>query len=208
MDKYYQPDISEVDSQDFEFNLANIHEIDSNNSSRSTDTSSLDTYVTDSKVIDLIQDSPGSHATDSTEAQDSLQFMSVRKAYKKALGVMFTQMSANRGIKLFCEKTVAVIFKQLKQLNDGVLPSNPVIVPIAIESLTEEDKRKSLEAVNLIEVKRCGKIKGRTCTNGSRQRHFVKAEDNFASPMASLESILTTLIIDAYEKRERERSCS
>ena len=95
---------------------------------------------------------------------------------------MSTQMSANRGIKLFGEKAVAAIFKELKQLNNGVLPGNPVIVPIDIESLTEEDKRKSLEAVNLIKVKRCGKIKGRTCANGSRQRNFVKAEDNFAPP--------------------------
>ena len=134
--------------------------------------------------------------------------MNVGSAYKKALGVLFTQMLANRGIKLFGERAVAAIFEELKQLNDEVLPGNPVIVPIDIESLTEEDKRLSLEVVNLIKVKRCGKINGRTCANGSRQRHFVKAEDNFASPMASLESILTTLIIDAYEKRERERSCS
>ena len=75
-------------------------------------------------------------------------------------------------------------------------------MPIGIESLTEADKGKALEAVNLIKVKRCGKIKGRTCANGSRQRNFVKAEDNFASPTASLESILTTLVIDAYEGRD------
>ena len=63
-------------------------------------------------------------------------------------------------------------------------------------------KKKALEAVNLIKVKRCGKIKGRTCANGSRQRNFIKAEDNFASPTASLEPILATLVIDAYEGRD------
>ena len=107
--------------------------------------------------------------------------MNIGRAYEKAVGVMFTQMSANRGIKIFGKRAVAAIFKELKQLNDGVLPGNPVIVPINIESLTDEDKRKSLKAVNLIKVKRCSKIKGRTCANGSRQRNFVKAEDNFAS---------------------------
>ena len=123
--------------------------------------------------------------------------MYVGKAYKKALGVMiFTQISASRGINLFGEEAVAAIFKELQQLNDGALPGNPVVVSIHIESLTEKDKRKSLEAVNLIKVNRCGKFKGRTCANGSLQRHFVKEEDNFASPTASLESILTTLIID------------
>ena len=103
---------------------------------------------------------------------------------------------------MFGEKAVAVIFKELKQLNDGLFPDNPVIVIINIESLTEEDKRKSQEAVNLVKIKSCGKIKGRTCANGSHQRHFVKAEDNFASPTASLESILTTLIIDAYKGKD------
>ena len=203
-DEDYQPDISEVDSQDFEFNLANVHEIDEGNSSRSTDTSSLDTYVTESEVIDLTQDSPILHATGSTEAQDSLQLMGIGTAYKKALSVMFTQISASRGIKLFGKKAVTAIFKELKQLNDGVLPGNQVIVPIDIESLTEEDKRKSLEAVNLIKVKRCGKIKGRTCANGSRQKHFVKAEDNFTSSTALLEYILTTLIIEAHVKSTRK----
>ena len=200
-DKDFQQDFSEIDSQDFEFNLAYVHEIDGDILSRTTDTSSLDTYVTESEVIDLTQDSPILDAAVPTKTQDSFQLMNVGTAYKKDLGVLFTQMSANRGIKLFGERSVAAIFKELKQLNDGVLPGNPVIVPIDIESLTEEDKRKSLEAVNLIKVKRCGKIKGRTCTNGSCQRHFVKAEENFASPTASLESILTTLIIDAYEEK-------
>ena len=74
-DEVYQPDISEVDSQDFEFNLANVHEINSDVSSRSTDTSSLDTCVTKSEVIDLTQDSTIPHTADSTEAQDSFQLM-------------------------------------------------------------------------------------------------------------------------------------
>ena len=90
-DEDYQPYISEIDSQDFEFNLANVHEIDSNTSSDSADTSSLNTYVTESEGIDLTQDSLGFRTTDSPQAQDSLQLMCVGKAYKKDPGVMFTQ---------------------------------------------------------------------------------------------------------------------
>ena len=196
------PDISKVNSEDFEFNLANVHNLDEPSNSRTTDTSSLEIYVTESEVIDLtdIPDKPQQH--NESVAADSIQLMNIGEAYSKAVGVMFTQMLASRGIKLFGEKAVSAIFKEVKQLNDGILPGNPVIVPIDIESLTEEDKRKALEAVNLIKVKRCGKIKGRTCANGSCQRNFVKAEHNFASPTASLESILTTLIIDAYEGRD------
>ena len=132
--------------------------------SRSTDTSSLDTYVTESEIIDLIQ-GPDTEHNDTSVADDSFQLMNIGKVYNKAIGVMFTQMTVSRGLKLFGEKAVSVIYKEFKQLNVAVLPGNPVIVPIGIESLTEADKEKALEAVNLIKVKRCGKIKGRTCAN-------------------------------------------
>ena len=155
--------------------MANVHDLDELNSSRTTDTSSLETYVTESEVIDLtdIPDEPQQRKEPTTS--DSIQLMNIGEAYSKAVGVMFTQMPASRGIKLFREKAVSAIFKELKQLNDGVLPGNPVIVPINIVW---------------------------TCANGSRQRNFVKADENFASPTASLESILTTLVIDAYEGRD------
>ena len=113
-DKDFQQDFSEIDSQDFEFNLAYVHEIDGDILSRTTDTSNLDAYVTESEVIDLTQDFPIPHTADSTEAQDSFQLMSIGTAYEKALGVIYTQMSASRGIKLFSEKAVTAIFKELK----------------------------------------------------------------------------------------------
>ena len=62
--------------------------------------------------------------------------------YEKALHVMFTQMSAQKGIKMFGEKAVAAMFKELKQLNDGVAPGKPVIEPIPFEPLCEGDKGK------------------------------------------------------------------
>ena len=107
---------------------------------------------------------------------------------------MFTQMSAQKGIKMFGEKAIAAIFKELKHLNDGVSPGKPVIVPIPFEYLSDKDKKGALEAVNLIAQKRCGQIKGRTCANGARKRKFIKDTDSFASPTVSLEAIMTTLI--------------
>ena len=82
------------------------------------------------------------------------------------------------------------------------MPGKPVIIPIPFEELTDEDVRQALEAVNLIKEKRCGKLKGRTCANGSRQRKYLKDGEDFASPTASLESILTTLVVDAWEDRD------
>ena len=60
------------------------------------------------------------------------------------------------------------IFKDPKKLNNEVLPGNPVIEPSYIESLSNQDRARGLEAVNLIKVKRCGKIKRRACADGSR----------------------------------------
>ena len=63
-------------------------------------------------------------------------------------------MSANKGFKVFGERALAVMIKELKQLNDGAVPGKPVVIPIDNNVLTAEDKRKALDAVNIIEEKR------------------------------------------------------
>ena len=118
---------------------------------------------------------------------------------------IYTQMSAQQGIKKHGERAVAAIFKELKQLNDSVMPGKPVIAPIPFEELTDKkDKEQALEAVNLIKEKRYGKLKVRTCANGLRQHCFLKDVEEFTSPTASLESILTTLVVDAWEEHNIE----
>ena len=139
---------------------------------------------------------------DSSSTGDSIQLFQVQNSYEKALHVMFTQMSAHKGIKLFGQRAIAAMIKELKQLNDGVIPGNPVIAPIPFDELTAKDKKESLEAVNLIAIKRSGKIKGRTCANGSKKRKYLRDNKDDPSPTASLESIMTTLVIDAYEGRD------
>ena len=109
-----------------------------------------------------------------------VQLFNVRDAYTKTLHVMFTQMSAHKGIKLSGEKTVSAMFKELKQLNGGVVPGKPVIELIHFDKLTDKNKKELLEAVNLIAQKRCDKIKGRTCANGSRKRKYVSEGESFA----------------------------
>ena len=67
--------------------------------------------------------------------------------------------------------------------------------------MSREEKKRALEAVNIIAEKRCGKIKGRTCADGSKQRRYLNHEETISSPTVGLESILCTLIIDAYKGR-------
>ena len=42
-------------------------------------------------------------------------------------------------------------------------------------------------------------MKGRTCAGGSSQRQCLKQDESVTSPTASLETILTMLLIDAHE---------
>ena len=65
-----------------------------------------------------------------------------------------------------------------------------------------DERKKALDAVNRIELKRDGRVKGRSCTNGSKQRSYFTEYESVASPTVSLEGMLSTLLIGAYEGRE------
>ena len=99
-----------------------------------------------------------------------------------AMRVCFTQMSAKQGFKQVGEEAVAAMIKEYKQLNDGPMPGKPVVEAIDTSKLSKEDLKKALDAVNLIKLKRCGKVKGRSCLNGSKQRKYLKPDESVASP--------------------------
>ena len=61
---------------------------------------------------------------------------------------------------------------------------------------------RALDAVNLIKEKRCGKIKGRTCANGSKQRQYLGDYESVSLPTVSFEALFITLIIDTSEGRD------
>ena len=183
--------ISTVNSEDFSFNIANIYHEDEQSLIESSLESDLDVPI--AELANECNDS---------EINEGTQLFNIGISYETVLHVIFTQILAQSGIKMFGEKAVAAMFKELKQLNDGVSPGKPVIVPIPFELLCDEDKKGALEAVNLIAQKRCGRIKGKPCANGSWQCKFIKDTESFASPTASLEAIMTTLMIDTYEERD------
>ena len=60
------------------------------------------------------------------------------------------------------------MIKDLTQLDRGAVDGKPVVIPIDPKLLTPENKKKALDAVDLIKEKR-EIIKGRTCANGSKQ---------------------------------------
>ena len=123
--------------------------------------------------------------------------------YKRLVNVLLTQVSAKEGIRRWGEEAIAAIMKELKQLQDGAMPGRPVIEAVSQSDLTDEDKRtRTLEAVTVVKQKRCGKIKGRTCADGSKQRRYLKEFETVAAPTLSLDGLIGSLLIDVYEERD------
>jgi len=117
------------------------------------------------------------------------------ECYKIAVDVMFTQMSAGKGIKQFGERTIAAMFKEYNQLNDLT-----VFGRVTPDTLSQEHKDNALQAINLIKEKRNGIIKGRTIADGRPQRSYIPREDA-TSPTMLTTGLMASLIIDAYERR-------
>ena len=61
-------------------------------------------------------------------------------------------------------------------------------------------KRKALNLITLMKKKRSGKIKGRACADGRKQRHYI-TKDEIASPTVQLQSPMLSLLIEYIEQR-------
>ena len=73
--------------------------------------------------------------------------------------------------------------------------------PINIEELNKEERKKAQVALAYLSEKRDGTIKGCTVYNGKPTHEWLTKQDS-ASPTVSLESIMLTGVIDAYEHRD------
>jgi hypothetical protein len=109
---------------------------------------------------------------------------------------MSQQMSLKKGLKLFGDKAVEGMKKELSQLHmrDSFIPKHK-------KDLTTQQWKNRCEAVNLIKQKKNGEIKGRCCADGRSQRNYISKEES-ASPTVATESVLLTSIIEAKENRK------
>ena len=105
------------------------------------------------------------------------------------------QMSAKAGLKKFGERGANTIMDKLRQLL-----YRQVMKGRKHEDLTREDKKKALQYLMFLKEKRSGKIKGRGCADGRKQRLY-KSKEETSLPTISLEALLITCIIDAMERR-------
>jgi len=108
----------------------------------------------------------------------------------------YEQMSMKKGIKKFGEDAIQAVLAEYAQLDN-----KEVFEGIDPDTLTLEQKKEALELITLIKLKRCGKVKGRACANGKKQRRYIKKE-TISSPTVQLESLILTLVVAAFEKRD------
>jgi hypothetical protein len=116
--------------------------------------------------------------------------------YKYIFGHIMTQMTATAGIKKHGQAAVDALLQEFCQLD-----SKSVFEPLDASTLTASQKRESLRAVNLINEKRSGKLKGRTCAYGRSQRSKYTKEET-TSPTVSTDALMISLMIDAKERRD------
>ena len=108
---------------------------------------------------------------------------------------VMTQYSMKKGIKEFGEAGVEAVLKELQQLHD-----RKVLEPRQPETMTREEKRAALHYLMFLTKKRCGRIKGRGCADGRKQRAYTSKEDA-SSPTVTIESLMLSCVINAKEKR-------
>ena len=105
------------------------------------------------------------------------------------------QMSLKAGLCTFGNDGMKAVEKEMRQLHD-----RDVMKPVYKKSLTQEQRKEALAYLMFLKRKRCGKIKGRGCADGRKQRAYITKEDSTA-PTVSIEAVFLTAVIDAMEGR-------
>lgn len=123
---------------------------------------------------------------------------STKEATKKQeLAAQFAQTySLMKGIKKFGDRGTQAAIAEMKQLHDRMC-----FHPIDINKLPPDARRKAMRSLIFLTEKRDGRIKARTCADGSTQRTWIN-KDEAGSPTVMMESIFLSATIDAKEGRE------
>jgi hypothetical protein len=109
---------------------------------------------------------------------------------------VMTQYNVKKGLKIFGQAGADAVVEEMKQLHDRA-----VIQPRLANMLTREEKRNSLQYLMFLKQKRCGRIKGRGCADGRKQRIY-KTKEETSAPTVSVESLFLSCVIDAKERQK------
>ena len=105
-------------------------------------------------------------------------------------------MSLKAGLRTFGNDGVKAVEKEMRQLHDW-----EVMIPVHKKCLTPEQRKEALTYLMFLKRKCCGKIKGRGCADGRKQRTYI-AKDESTAPTVSAEAVFLIAVIDALENRD------
>jgi hypothetical protein len=100
-----------------------------------------------------------------------------------------------KGLQKFGKDGFNSAMNEMQQLHERV-----VYKPVNVSELTQVEKRRSMESLIFLIEKINGRIKARTCANGSVQRNYIDNEEA-TSPTALTEAIIITAAIEADKNR-------
>ena len=106
-----------------------------------------------------------------------------------------TQYSVRKGLKVFGKEGADAVISEMTQLD-----TRGVIEPKKRSMLTIDERRRALAYLMFLKKKRCGKIKGRGCADGRKQRIY-KSKEETSAPTVAIESVFISCAIDAHENR-------
>jgi hypothetical protein len=118
-----------------------------------------------------------------------------RHAHATIENIVMTQHSIKKGLKLYGEAGAEAVVSEMQQLHDRDL-----IELKSANMLTNEEKKKALHYLVFLKKKRCGRIKGRGCADGRKQRIY-KTKEETSAPTMAIESLFLSSVIDAKEGR-------
>ena len=88
-----------------------------------------------------------------------------------------------------------MVLKELRQIH-----SKKAIIPLQPKEMTYEQKKAALRYLMFLKKKRCGRIKGRGCSGGRKQRVYISKEER-SSPTVTTEGMILSCILDVMEGR-------
>ena len=133
------------------------------------------------------------------DMKQGTQFVQTRSINKESLhskGIevcFLAQMSIKKGIKTFGKRAVTAMLKEYEQLDDMT-----VFAGQDPSTMSKLEKSRALRAINLINEKRCRKIKGRTFADGMPALRDYVSREEASSPTIALELLFASLIIDSH----------
>jgi hypothetical protein len=91
--------------------------------------------------------------------------------------------SLKSGLKKFGERGETAATSEMRQLHERA-----VFEPIRVDEMTQLERKRAMESLIFLVEKHDGRVKARTCANGSTQRAYMERDDA-ASPSYSNDRI-------------------